>query len=49
MFKKLIRIIDERRKRKYLTIFPYRYTDIDGRKWFNATYRTSYNQLRKLI
>lgn len=39
--------LEERRKKKALQNFPYRYEDKQGRRWFNTTYRSSYNSLRK--
>lgn len=39
--------IDEKKKQKALSEFPYCYIDRHGKKWFNNTYCCGFGILRK--
>lgn len=44
---KILDRIDEVKKQKALSEFPYSYIDRHGKKWFNTTYCCGFRILRK--
>ena len=47
MFDRILDYFDNKKKEKALKNFPWQYIDRKGNRWFNTTYRRSYNQLGK--
>ena len=49
LLQKMLWLIEEKKKKKSLSRYPYRYEDREGRLWFNPDYRVSFYKLRKLM